>query len=352
MRANNNVKIFVFIGLLSEGIGEELDFDLGADALVEDVVDGVEDGHVDMAVAVDFLHALGAEVALGYHLHLDLCALDGVALANHGAEGAVAREVAVAGDEQVAHVDAVSNVALHGVDDLQEPRHLLHGIGHEDGLEVVAELQSVADAGGNGVDVLQHAGVLDADDVGRGLGLDEVAGQDIGKGLRLVAVCTAHGEVGEAFEGDFLGVRGSADAGEILVRHVVDLMEIFRADEVLVGHDTLDCGDDVLVAQADLQFLQVSLQVGRGGDEHQCVVLLGNLVEVAGEEYLVNVETYAHKVGGVVAQTTEIVDAVVASHIPSNVVSLSHHDLGYRCCPRPATDNRYASAIIHTLLRF
>ena len=77
-------------GGLSEGIGEELDFDLGGDALVEDVVHGIEDGHVDVAVAIDFLHTLRAEIALGNHLHLYLGRLDAVALAYHGTEGAVA----------------------------------------------------------------------------------------------------------------------------------------------------------------------------------------------------------------------------------------------------------------------
>ena len=38
---------------LSEGIGEELDFYLGIDALVQYVIYGIEDGHVDVHVAVD-----------------------------------------------------------------------------------------------------------------------------------------------------------------------------------------------------------------------------------------------------------------------------------------------------------
>ena len=57
---------------LSEGICEELDFYLGVDALVQYIIYGIEDGHVDVHVAVDFLHTLGAEEALGNHLHLYL----------------------------------------------------------------------------------------------------------------------------------------------------------------------------------------------------------------------------------------------------------------------------------------
>ena len=194
------------MGFLSERIGQEFDLDLWTDALVEDVIDSVEDGHVDVAVAVDFLHALGAEITLGNHLHLNLGTLDAVALANHGSEGAVAREVGIARDEQVTHVYGIGNVALHGADNLQETGHLLHGIGHEDGLEIVAELQSVADARSDGIDVFQHRRILDADDVGRRLGLDVVAGEQVGKGLRLVAIGTAHGEVGESLERHLLSV--------------------------------------------------------------------------------------------------------------------------------------------------
>ena len=126
-------------------------------------------------------------------------------------------------------------------------------------------------------------------------------------------------------------------------------MEVFGADKVFVGHDTLDGRDDVFVAQADLQFLEVALEVWRRCDEHQRVVLFGNLVEVAGEEYLVGIESYALQVGGVVAQALEVLNAVVATHIPPDVVSLAHHYLGYGRCPRAATDNRYSTTVVHSL---
>ena len=75
---------------LTETVGKKLDLDLRGDTLVQYIIYGIEDGHVDMHVAVDFLHALGAEESLGNHLHFNLGRLHAVALANHGAEGAVA----------------------------------------------------------------------------------------------------------------------------------------------------------------------------------------------------------------------------------------------------------------------
>ena len=67
------VSKFLVHALLAERVGEELDFNLWRDAFVENVVDGIEDRHVDMHAAVDLLHALRAEIALGNHLHLNLC---------------------------------------------------------------------------------------------------------------------------------------------------------------------------------------------------------------------------------------------------------------------------------------
>ena len=57
-------------------------------------------------------------------------------------------------------------------------------------------------------------------------------------------------------------MRGTTDAGQILVGHIVYLMEVFRADEVLVGNDTLDSRQDELITDARLEFLQMTLQVG------------------------------------------------------------------------------------------
>ena len=118
-----------------------------------------------MHVAVDLLHAFRSEVAFGNHLHLYLCALHGVALAYHGSEGAVAAEVGISRYEQVAQIYRVVDITLHRVNGSEEAVHLLHGIRHEDGLEVVAVFQSAADACGNGIYVFQYRRVFYADDI-------------------------------------------------------------------------------------------------------------------------------------------------------------------------------------------
>ena len=57
-------------------------------------------------------------------------------------------------------------------------------------------------------------------------------------------------------------------------------MEIFRAYEVFVGHDTLNGRDDELVVNPGFEFLEMILQVGRWCYEHECVVVLHYLVDV------------------------------------------------------------------------
>ena len=99
---------------LSEGLGQELYLDVGAYTLVQDVVDGIQYGHVHVQVLVDVLHALGAEVALGYHLHFQLRTFHGVSLAYHGTEDTVAREVGVTSYQQVATIYTVYDASVQG----------------------------------------------------------------------------------------------------------------------------------------------------------------------------------------------------------------------------------------------
>ena len=80
----------------SERVGQEFYFYLGSNPLVEDIVDGIEDRHIDMEVAVDLLHTFGSEIALGNHFHFYLRTLHTISFSNHRAESAVTREIGVA----------------------------------------------------------------------------------------------------------------------------------------------------------------------------------------------------------------------------------------------------------------
>ena len=140
---------------------------------------------------------------------------------------------------------------------------------------------------------------------------------------------------------------GTSDTSQIIIGHIEYLMEILRADEVLVGHDTFDGSDDEFVANAGLQFLEVTFQIGRWRDEYQCVVLLHDAVDVIIEVNLVDIEVDAGKIGGVVAEASEILDTVIATHIPANVVGVTHHNLGNSRSPRTATNDCYLTTVEH-----
>ena len=94
------------------------------------------------------------------------------------------------------------------------------------------------------------------------------------------------------------------------------------------------------------------LQIGRGNDEYQRVVVVGYLAQVAAEDYFPGVEMYAGKIAGVVAHATEVLYLVFAAHIPANVMRVLQHNLGNGRRPRATTDDGYtATKSANALLR-
>ena len=195
--------------------------------------------------------------------------------------------------------------------------------------------------------VLQHRRILDADNVRRGLCLDILRVEHICESLRLLLVGTADGEIGKAFERHLLSVRRSADARKILIRHVVHLVKVFGAGDVVVGDETFNRCHDEFVAQTSLQLLEMVLQIRRRHHEHKCVVSLHDAVDVAREEYLVGIEVYTCKIIRIMAYAFELLYAVVASHIPPYVMGMTYHNLGNCSCPTASANNCYFSAIKH-----
>jgi hypothetical protein len=51
-----------------------------------------------------------------------------------------------------------------------------------------------------------------------------------------------------------------------------------------------------------------------------------------------------------VTHAAEVVNLVVTTHVPPNVVRVLYHNLGYGCRPTSATDDSYATTIVHILL--
>jgi hypothetical protein len=47
------------------------------------------------------------------------------------------------------------------------------------------------------------------------------------------------------------------------------------------------------------------------------------------------------------AKTLEILNTVIATHIPSDVMRMPHNNLGYGCCPTAASNDCYLSYVVH-----
>ena len=144
-------------------------------------------------------------------------------------------------------------------------------------------------------------------------------------------------------------MRRSTDASEILVGHVIHFVEEFGACNVIVRHESLDSSDDEFVAQSGLEFLEMVLQIGRRYNEYKRVVSLNDAVYVAREEYLVCVEVYTREIIRVVADALELLYAVVTAYIPTYVMGVPYHNLGYCSSPATAANNSYFSTIVHAL---
>ena len=339
---------------LPERVAEDFDLNGGGDAFVEDVIDGIENGHVDAVVAVDFLHTFGAVVAFGNHFHLELCGLDGVALSNHRTEHAVAAEVGIHRDEQVAQIDAVADVAVGvGLDGVQESLHLLQGIGDEDCLKVVTEFEAVADTCCDGIDVLQHRTEFDAFDVGTYRGLDGLAGEHVGNNSGILDAAASDGKITQAVESYFLGMGWASDAGNLTFGHIIRLLEIAGHGDVFVGYDTLDGCHHHLVTQIRLEFLEVALDVGRRGDKDERVGTLHHVVDVRGEVDAVGIEMQPRQVGWVVSEPLELLDAVVTTDVPVNRVFVVEHNLCNGRCPTATSHDCDSSTSLelHILVR-
>ena len=85
-------------------------------------------------------------------------------------------------------------------------------------------------------------------------------------------------------------------------------------------------------------------QVRRRRHEYQCIVSLGNAVDVVLEMNLRRVEMNAGQIAGIMAHTTKIVNLVVTAHIPADVVRVLHHNLGNGCCPTSAANDGYTTS--------
>ena len=116
---------------LSDGLCEEFDFQRWRDALIQDVVNGIKDGHIDAIALIDMAHATHTVVAFCDHLHFHLGVFHAITATDHLTKHTIAREVGITGHQQVAEIGTIVDISLDRIDCAQETMHFLHSTRQE-----------------------------------------------------------------------------------------------------------------------------------------------------------------------------------------------------------------------------
>ncbi len=172
---------------VAAGAGHQLaDGFFGGFVVVEDGVDLLGDGHLDAVAGGEAEGGGGAGYAFGYFA---VQALEDVgelaAAAQFDADGAVAGEGAGAGEDKVAEAGEAGEGLAVASAGYGEAGDLGDAAGDDGGSGVMAEVEAVDDAGGEGDDVFEGAAELYAGDVVVGVdaqgGRGEVALDGVGE---------------------------------------------------------------------------------------------------------------------------------------------------------------------------
>ena len=142
-------------------------------------------------------------------------------------------------------------------------------------------------------------------------------------------------------------MRRTAYACEVVVWHIIHLMEILRAHQVLIWHYTLYRSNDKLITYILLQFPEMVFQIRRRRHKHKRVIITHYLVDIRCERDFIKIKMHTREISGVVSHAFEILYTVIPTHIPPYVVSIVHHNLCDGRCPTAATYYSYLSAVKH-----
>jgi hypothetical protein len=167
-------------------------------------------------------------------------------------------------------------------------------------LEVITIFQASADARSNSIYIFKNRTIFYADDVGGCLGLDISSLQNISEGFGFLLIGAGNGKIRQTLKGYLFCVRRTTNAGEIVIRYIEDLVEVFRTYEVFVWNNTLDCCYNKFVAYRNTQLAEVILEIGGWGYQYEGVVILYDIIDVRCKVYFVDIEMNRRKICWVV----------------------------------------------------
>ncbi|KAG1255009.1 hypothetical protein G6F68_010584 [Rhizopus microsporus] len=144
--------------------------------------------------------------------------LQRLATAQGQAQAAVARQVAGAGQHQIAEACQAHQRFRLGADRRGQAQHFVEAPGDQAGTGVEAQLHAIGHAGSYGQHVLHRAAQLGTDHVVAGVGAERRAVHRLGHRLRELGHVAVHGDRGRQALGHFLGERRPGNNGQ---RHVL-----------------------------------------------------------------------------------------------------------------------------------
>src|SRR6266540_4470695 len=171
--------------------------------------------------------------------------LECLATAELDADAAVARQRAGAGKDEVAHTGKAGEGLEAPAEGDAEPGHLVQAARDQSGVSVRAEAEAFDNARGDGDDVLERAGELDAGDVVRAIEPEGAAAEHPLRRLREVVVGRGDDGDGRIAARRFEREGRSGEYGEAAQRLAEDLRRDPRHRLQRLVLDALRAGDNV-----------------------------------------------------------------------------------------------------------
>ena len=308
---------------------------------VENLVHCLYDRQFDSELLIGEMDGLGAIVALCDHLHFGLRGLDAISHANHLSELSVAREVGVGGNEHISEVSAIGDIALDRRFGLSKTHDLVHGIGEQDGLEIVAIAQTAAHARRDSVDILHDAGVLEPHDIVAGSDMHIFGSEQLAPEIGVVEIGAAQGEVAQSLESNLLSMTRTCYDAQILLGNTIVLVQIVRDKDVLVRDHTLDSRDDSLARDVDGDIIQTGFHIRRWYRQDDGVGQVEHLIDIRREIDLAGIEIRPLQMLGVATILDKLVDSLLLADEPMDLVHIVKHNLSQCGSPTARTEYCY-----------
>ena len=156
-------------------------------------------------------------------------------------------------------------------------------------------------------------------------------------------ILTSHSQIGGALESYLLGMAGTGNHKGMVALNTEFLHHVVRHQHILVRNNPLDGGHHILPAEVHPDLFKMALEIRGGHHQQEGIGLGGDVVYVGRELDAVHIKGHISKICRIMAQTYEILDAVVAAHIPHYRRAVLQQQFRQGRGPASAAHNGHAS---------